>query len=300
MIHFLCCRYLATGNSFRALGFTFRMGKSTIANIVSETCVVIWEELQPTYMAAPTQQQLKNVIKEFYKRWNFPNCIGAIDGKHCKINCPANTGSTYFNYKKHFSVVLQAVADADYKFLVVEVGGAGRQSDGGTFQNSSTYQLLETESFNVPEASYIPNTRIKIPNVLVGDEAYPLKTYLMRPYPRNNLTPERAAFNYRLSRARRCVECTFGILCAKWRILTKNIETDSKTACNIIKAACILHNFIRALDGNTDVHFTNFENNTFRFQSQSGIRNNNPSEAAKEVRNIFTDFFKNNPINTNG
>nr|CAH7764283.1 unnamed protein product [Callosobruchus chinensis] len=60
----------------------------------------------------------------------------------------------------------------------------------------------------------------------------------MRPYPRNNVTPEKAAFNYRLSRARRCVECAFGILCAKWTILTKNIETNTENARDIIKASC--------------------------------------------------------------
>lgn len=251
-------------------------------------------------MPSPTQPHLQDVINQFFIRWNFPNCFGAIDGKHCKINCPANNGSTYFNYKKHFSIVLQAIADADYKFIVIEVGGAGRQSDGGTFQYSTTYQLLESGNFNVPEDSYIPKTLIKTPNVLVGDEAYPLKSYLMRPYPRNNLTPEKAAFNYRLSRARRCVECAFGILCAKQRILTKNIETNTENACDIIKASCILHNFVRVLDGSNDVDFANIQGGSTRSQSHIIGRNNNPTVAAKEIRQKFTDYFKDNPINNNG
>jgi hypothetical protein len=71
------------------------------------------------------------------------------------------------------------------------------QSNGGKFAASMLYQLLEDSKFNVPDAQYLPNSLIKVPNVLIGDEAYPLKTYLMRPYPQNNLTPDKSAFNYK-------------------------------------------------------------------------------------------------------
>jgi hypothetical protein len=61
-----------------------------------------------------------------------------------------------------------------------------------------------------------------------------------------------------LSRARISVECTFGILCAKWRILTKGIETDPIRAYVLIKAACTLHTFVRDLVGADDPHFIIF------------------------------------------
>ena len=52
-------RYLSTGLSFRALAFSFRMGKSTVANIVKETVEAIWDELYPLHMPIPTDESLK-------------------------------------------------------------------------------------------------------------------------------------------------------------------------------------------------------------------------------------------------
>ena len=67
----------------------------------------------------------------------------------------------------------------------------------------------------MPSDEVLPGATEKLPNVLLGDEAYPLKTYLLKPYVGKNVTPERSKFSYRLSRARRCIECAFGILYSK-------------------------------------------------------------------------------------
>lgn len=183
--------------------------------IVFETAEIIWSKLVQEYMPVPTEEHLQKVISDYYNRWKFPNCFGSIDGKHCQIKCPPNSGSSYFNYLKYFSIVLQGVADADKKFLTIEVGGRGKQSDGGTFIASTLFNLLEAKQFCVPPDQELPGSNIKLPNVLIGDEAYPLKKYLMRPYPRRVLTPKREYFNTRLSTARKCIECAFGILYSK-------------------------------------------------------------------------------------
>lgn len=273
------------------------MGASTVGIIVHETCVALWEELVDEFMPQPNQEQLVKVSEDFEKRWKFPNCIGAIDGKHCQIKCPSGSGSSYFNYLKYFSVVLQGVADADKKFITIEVGGRGKQSDGGTFSSSTLFHLIENNRFNIPPEKKLPGTNIKVPHVLIGDEAYPLKPYLMRPFPDRNLDPIKENFNKRLSSARKCIECVFGILRAKWRILGKDIEVEPPKAIAIIKCACILHNVIRVRDGNSDLDYCKeiiqSSNNAGNINNIN-VNHGRSTNRAKEVRDIFANYFVQN------
>ncbi len=95
---------------------------STVASIESETCDALWHCLRDEHLPVPTEEMWRSTARRFHERWNFPNCLGAMDGKHIFIQAPANSGSLYFNYKGTFSVALLALVDADYRFLVVDVG----------------------------------------------------------------------------------------------------------------------------------------------------------------------------------
>ena len=83
-------------------------------------------------------------------------------------------------------------------------------------------KCFEDNSLNVPEGSKIPGMDVELPYFLVGDEIFPLKTWLMRPYP-GTLDETQRIYNYRVSRARRTIENVFGILAARWRIFRKAI-----------------------------------------------------------------------------
>ena len=80
------------------------------------------------------ESEWKAVAGEFEERWKFPNCIGAIDGKHIVMKRPINSGLYFFDYKGTFSVVLLALVNADYKFIFIDVSCNGRISDGGVFR----------------------------------------------------------------------------------------------------------------------------------------------------------------------
>ncbi|XP_016657859.1 uncharacterized protein LOC107883044 [Acyrthosiphon pisum] len=113
----VCLRFLATGNSFRSLAFNYRMGRSTISNIVEEVCEALWKNLQPIVMPDPNEEIWRASEKVFKEKWNFPHCVAAIDGKHVRVKAPAHKGSEFFNYKKYHSVVLLALVDGNKMLL---------------------------------------------------------------------------------------------------------------------------------------------------------------------------------------
>ena len=154
---------------------------------------------------------------------NFPHCVRAIDGKHV-IQAPSNSGSTFFNYKGTYSIILLAVCDTHYHFLMVDIGDAGCHSDGGVLSNSAFGRALEDNSLTFPPSGSLPGmTSSQVLYVIVGDAAFPLKRNIMRPYPGKNLPESQFVYDYRLSRARRVVENSFGILASRWRIFRRPI-----------------------------------------------------------------------------
>jgi hypothetical protein len=66
-----------------------------------------------------TEDDWQAVADRFWEKWQFPNCIGALDGKDCKIQQPSYSGSLDWNHYQSFSVNLTAICDADYKFVIV-------------------------------------------------------------------------------------------------------------------------------------------------------------------------------------
>jgi len=135
-----------------------------------------------------------------------------------------------------------------------------------------------------------------VPFVILGDKALPLKTYLMKPFARKDLSCEERVFNCRLSQARRCVECAFGILKAKWRLLNKAIETNVNKAERTVRCICLLPNIIIDLEGTTHDHSVLQETSQIRGSRQaktniSGRSFSRSSKGAIDVRNTFKACF---------
>lgn len=76
------------------------------------------------------------IAADFEEMWQFPNCVGAVDGKHVAIVPPSNSGSFFYNYKGFHSMVLMAVVNARCEFIMCDFGTNGRVSDGGVIQNT--------------------------------------------------------------------------------------------------------------------------------------------------------------------
>lgn len=129
--------------------------------------------------------------------WNFPNCIGAIDGKHVQIRKPIGSGSQYRCYKQFDSIILMAIVDANLNFIFVDVGTNGRIGDAGVWNKSDLKRAFDQQLLNLPPPERLPNSTISLPYVIVGDEAFALKSYLMKPYSGRGLATASRIHNYR-------------------------------------------------------------------------------------------------------
>lgn len=155
--------------------------------------------------------------------------------------------SEYHNYKGTDNIVLLGIADAHYRFLYINVGCQGRISDGGVFKNTSFFKKLEKNELNLPANEPLPGRTISLPYVLVADDAFPLTEHIMKPYNRDlNKGSLKRVYNYRLSRARRIIENTFGLLSSVFRVFRKPIEIKIEdTIVNVVLACVYLHNLLR-------------------------------------------------------
>nr|CAI5837434.1 unnamed protein product [Callosobruchus analis] len=214
------------------------------------------------------------VERQFNDLWNFPHCMGAMDGKHVVIQAPSNTGSDFFNYKGDFSVVLLALVDANYSFTYVDIGCKGRISDG-------------------------------------ADDAFALDVNLMKPYPGQHAKGSKErVLNYSLSRARRTMENVFGTLSAVFRVLRKPILLAPQKAQIITLTCCYLHNFLMkqksssqlytppgSFDTEDQVTHTIIAGNWRRDTPATNLLpirhvGRRPGGDAKDIREEFSEYFQ--------
>ena len=138
---------------------------------------------------------------------------------------------------------------------IIDVGCNGRVSDGGIFSHCDLSHALENNL--LPEG-----------HCLVADNAFPLKTYMMKPYGGDSLTFKQKAFNYKLSGARRIIENAFGILVNRFRIFEKPLPFLPNTVGNIVKACCAMHNWARKTKISVQVAIVDMEDREWKCNSR--------------------------------
>ncbi|CAH2226621.1 jg21303 [Pararge aegeria aegeria] len=104
----------------------------------------------------------QEIANGFLHNANFPNCVGAIDGKHIRIINPEGGGSMYYNYKNFYSIVLLAMCDSDYCFTYVNIGAHGKNSDSSIFKNSALFRNLENNTSNLPVPKPLPAPTVSV------------------------------------------------------------------------------------------------------------------------------------------
>ena len=233
---------LATAGELRGIAKkVFGVGNSTLCCALREFVKIVNVALKDI-VRVPHQFELEGISQDFERIGGFPGIVGAVDGCHIPISPPRGHAYDYFNFHGWHSINLFALVDANYLFRFASIGTPGRVHDSAIYRESKLVtQYISQGYFQGP--SRIPHC----PYTILGDSAFPLHQYLMKPYPNSgNLTPKQRAFNYSLSRCRRVVENTFGRLKGRFRILLKRMQTgrgDIKYNTAIVKCCVYLHNF---------------------------------------------------------
>ncbi|XP_063077058.1 uncharacterized protein LOC134467063 [Engraulis encrasicolus] len=233
---------LATGSDNRTIGQLFGVSIPTVCRCVQEFVAAAVLHLITDQIAMfPDQDKLADIAADFNDQWGLPNCVGAIDVLHIPIEAPVVHHTDYRNQKGWHSILLQAVVDGKGLFWNVLAGMPGGMRDARLLKLSALWKLTtERQRFSV-------HTRdiggVTTGCYLLGDSAYPLQSWLMKPLQDNGrLTAEQQAFNQRLRGARVVVENAFGRLKGRWRCLLKKSECDLKLVQSMVLVCCALHN----------------------------------------------------------
>ncbi|CAM4691416.1 unnamed protein product, partial [Caretta caretta] len=226
---------LATPDSYRSVGNQFGVGKSTVGAAGMQVAHAIKDLLISRVVTLGNVQ----VTVDGFAAMGFPNCGGAVDGTHIPILAPEHEAGEYINCKGYFSIVLQALVNHKGRFTNTNVGWPGKVHDACIFRNSGLFQKLH-------EGTLFPDQKITVgdvemPIVILGDPAYPLMPWLMKPYT-GSLDSSQELFNYRLSKCRMVVECAFGHLKACWCGLLTRLDLSETNIPTVITACCALRN----------------------------------------------------------
>ncbi|OXA47689.1 hypothetical protein Fcan01_17755 [Folsomia candida] len=231
----IAIRYLATGNSQASLSFNFRISPSMISSILSETLSAICKDLR-----CFLPQQKKRLL------WPL---------KSLKDNEISQTIAQFH------SKVLFAATDANYRFVMVDIGQDGSSSDAGIFKTSPIRKFVDQgQKFLFPPKA-LKNGEV-LPHVFLGDDAFQLQQHVMRPFPGKFIDKCCRVYNYRLSRAR--------LVKNDWNGMKPDMEVEGEL---------VPGNWRESVPAGTD------------FTSIGSIGSNNYSKPAFEVCEKFKDYF---------
>ncbi len=186
--------YMASGDSSKSLQYGFRVAYNTMCLLIAEVCAAIVEAYHKEVILTPTTPEDWMVIANNISRmWQYHHCLGANDGKHVAIRKPMNGGSYHYNYKNFHSIIFMDLVDGDYKFTRVEVGANGTSSDAQIFEDCGLKQVIDQHVIGFLPPDHLPDDDRDTPY------AFPLHTYMMKPYGRLSLEGQKGSITIELA-----------------------------------------------------------------------------------------------------
>lgn len=273
---------LANPDHYRSVASRFKVAKSTVVTCLRRVIDGLLNDVCQNAIKLPRNEaERREIAQEFEEIAGMENVIGSIDGCHIKIKAPAREDKhVYFNRKKDYSIVLQGLCDANSFFTNVDIRWPGSVHDSRAFMTSDLFPLCEQLCAN----------RYHI----IGDSAYPLKRYLMRPYRRSHrLNARQKLFNKVLSKSRVVIERAFGFLKNRFRRLYFLHRMNVEDIVSTILACCILHNICLANEEYArELIFGNPDENHIHHDDQNYVPpNENPNVKRRRISNRIWELY---------
>ena len=271
---------------------TFGIARCTVGVVVHEICSILSNDIAKILIHFPQQKKdVTKIAQQFIDRFGFPQVIGCIDGTHIPIKQPTENAHDYFSYKMFYSVNCQAICNAFGRFTNVEVRWPGSVHDARVFANCEIQTAFSKGNFDLYYKELLPGHEC-VPQLLLGDPAYPLLPYVIKEY--NSCgSNEQVVFNQMLRSARNQIECAFGRLKARWRILCRPIDVPIAYVPNIILSCFALHNFCELHNVEVDQTLVNkIISEEHRIAKKVDRINTYTTSKGAKVRDSITDSFK--------
>ena len=288
--------YLKDQGSFRMTANTFGVSIASLSLSLRLVCCAINDVLGPEMIKFPnTIDDVKHAVSKFESKFGFPQVLGCVDGTHIPIKQPIENPHDYFCYKMKYSLNCQAICNENGTFIDVELKWPGSVHDARVYSNSNVNKRLVSGDIPNVYQELVPGFT-PVPAVLIGDPAYPLLPNLMKEY--SSCTEEKhVVFNNKLRSVRNQVECAFGRLKARWRILNRPVDVDLDFAVSMIYSCFVLHNFCELYK--EDVHNDLVKTAILNEQRCQNCRHHNQlyhlysynSARGKLVRDAITEYI---------
>ncbi|XP_062608924.1 putative nuclease HARBI1 [Saccostrea cucullata] len=219
-------RFVATGAFHQVVGDSIHISKSTAGRCIRRVAAAL-VRFSGRYIKFPTGQDAVNVKRNFHAIAGFPGILGCIDGTFIRIQTPKENEQDFVNRKGYHSLNVQMTCDSNFLVTNCVARWPGSCHDSRIFRESKLCEQFENGQHD---------------GLLLGDSAYPCKTYLMTPFNTTNDVHYREKFNRALCRTRVLIEQTYGILKRRFPCLSVGLRTNPDRACMYVVACVMLHN----------------------------------------------------------
>ncbi|XP_034569697.1 protein ALP1-like [Setaria viridis] len=278
----IALRRLNSGGSLVTVGSSVGVNHSTVS-LITWRFIEAMEERASHHLRWPDTGEMEKIKSKFEKIHGLPNCCGVVDTTHitmCLSSAEPNC-KVWLDQEKNYSMVLQAVIDADMRFTDIVTGWPGSMKESSILHSSGLFKLCEKgERLNGSKLKVSDGSEIG--EYLIGDAGYPLFPWLMTPYQEKDLTESNTEFNRRHLAARTVAPRTLAKFKDTWKFLQGEMwRPDKHKLPRIIHVCCLLHNIIidlqeAAVDeqraASSSDHDVNYRQQVCQLADENGVR----------------------------